>query len=520
MWIKQSLIKRYFAKWPALVVWMFAWILMQAIDGSADLANLALVLILASAVSGLWLSEVESLVVCAAAVMAFNWHFVPPRGTFTVDLRQHTWLLGVMLGVGSMVAWLMGRQRALAESARTAAEHANLLRSFGEQLRVALPDAVIPLLVTMLKTLTHADITVGTVDRSSDAALLKLAWGEADGAELASLQECLHTSSAATFALQDVHGHHAITLPLRGQSQCHGAALLHITAGHPLTPAIQSMAQTLCDQTGLHLERTLVEENVRQVSEEAKTQKMRNTLLSAISHDYRTPLATILGAASSLIAQSDRLSREQSRALAATIVDEVGQLCTMTDNTLQLARLDANGVQIAKDWESLEELIGSAVARTRSRYPEVRIGLRIEPGLPLLRCDAQLLVQLLNNLIDNAVKYGDSNQTVEVIARKLDQHLLLAVGDRGIGIPPQLRARMFLPFERGPQSGAQGIALRGAGLGLALCRAIVLAHGGSIQAKPRKRGGTSMECIFPLEPQPEAMAAPTQDSLQPAGDAQ
>ena len=502
------------------MVWIAAWLLMQTMDGSADLANLALVLVLASAVSGLWLSEVESLVACTAAVMAFNWHFVPPRGTFSVDLRQHAWLLGEMWGVASMVAWLMGRQRASAQTARTVAEHARLMHSFSEQLRTAMPDQVIALLVGMLKELSHADITVGIADRSSDSATLKLASGEADDEELAGLLECMHSSNPSILAMQDVHGHQAITLPLRGQDQCHGATLLRISDGYTLTPAIQTVAQALCDQTGSHLERTLVEENARRASEEANTQKMRNTLLSAISHDYRTPLATILGAASSLLAQSERLTREQSRALASTIVDEVGQLCTMTDNTLQLARLDAKGVRISKDWESIEELIGSAVARTRSRYPDVRIGLRIEPGLPLLRCDAQMLVQLLNNLIDNAVKYGDVDQTVEVIARKLDQHLLLAVGDRGAGIAPQLRARMFLPFERGPHSGASGHALRGAGLGLALCRAIVLAHGGSIQAKQRKRGGTSIECMFPLEAQPEAMDAQMQDSAKSAGDAQ
>jgi two-component system sensor histidine kinase KdpD len=259
----------------------------------------------------------------------------------------------------------------------------------------------------------------------------------------------------------------------------------------------------------LHIERTLVERSALQASEEAKSQKFRNTLLAAISHDYRTPLANILGAATSLIAQSDRLSREQARALTLTIVGEVGRLSTMTDNTLQLARLDTEGVHISKDWESLEELIGSAVARARSRFADVRVGLRIEPHLPLLHCDGQLILQLLDNLIDNAVKYGGTQQTVEIIARKLESNLLLSVADRGPGIPASQRERIFQLFERGAMRSAttEGGSPRGAGLGLALCRAIVSAHGGSIHAKQRQRGGTSMDCLFPVEAQPQAMSA-------------
>ena len=509
MWNPESSTKRYLAKWPVVVIWLSAWQLMQAMDGHAGLANLALILVLASAICGLWLSAVESVAVCAMAVMAFNFHFVPPRGTFSIDLRQHAWLLLVMLGVGSMVAWLMGRQRMLAESARTTAAHANLLRAFNEQLLREPPESVLQALASQLHSLTGAEVVIGSASPGSDSPAFQLVCGQANAEEVANLQECLRTSSSGSFALADVHGHQVLTLALRGQKQCPAAALLRTPAGHLLTPAVLTTAQALCDQTGLHLERTLIEENARQAREEAQTQKLRNTLLAAISHDYRTPLATMLGAASSLIAQSDRLSREQARALATTIVDEVERLRTLTDNTLQLARLDADGVQITKDWESLEELVGAAVARTRTRYPQVRVGLRLAPALPLLRCDAQLLVQLLDNLIDNAVKYGDPQQTIEIIARRLDDRLLLSVADRGPGIPVKVRERLFLMFERGDTNRADsdGNTPRGTGLGLALCRAIVLAHGGSLTAKQRQRGGTSMDCLFPVEPQPLAMDA-------------
>ena len=488
---------------PALAVWVAAWLLMLTLDGSADLANLALVLVLASAVSGLWLSAVESVCVCALTVLAFNWQFVPPRGTFTVDLRQHFWLLLTMLAVGSMVAWLTARQRLQAQAARAAAAQAEMLRSFGEQIRGEPRTLVVAQLATALQQLTQAQVCIAWQESGADSHAPHVVVGSATSEERAHLRECLRTAQGAPLALPDVHGYQSLTLPLAGQVGCLGAALLRLPAGHVLAASARSTAQALCNQTALHCERMEVEMQSRSAQQEAQTQKVRNTLLAAISHDYRTPLATILGAASSLLAQSQRLSAQQARALAQTVVDEVQSLSTMTDNTLQLARLDASGVQIRRDWESLEELIGSATARARSRYPDARINLRIAAGLPLLRCDAALIVQLLNNLVDNAVKYGQAAQTIEIIARPLDQQVLLAVADRGPGIASAERDRLFLPFERGDGGSRAPDAVRGAGLGLALCRAIVQAHGGTLQARNRQRGGTSMECRFALQAQPD-----------------
>lgn len=499
-----SLYAHALTKKAVVLVWLLAWLLMWSLDGLVDLAHLALLLVLASAVCGLWLSATESLLVGALAVMAFDWQFVPPRGKFTVDLREHIWLLLTMLAVGSMVAWLVGRQRAFAESARVMAEHATLLRSFNEQLRGDSADAAAQRLATVLERLTQAQVAVVMLDHTSTPTRLRLAWGQASDDDMAQLHHCLDTAPPLANEGGDMPGHQPITLALRGPTQVHGAVLLRLRDSPPLPPATQATAQALCHQLGAHCEHALVEARARWASEEAQTQKVRNTLLAAISHDYRTPLATILGAASSLLRQSDRLSRAQTLALVTTIINEVEQLSTMTDNTLQLARLDAQGVQITKDWESLEELVGSAVARTRRRYPNVHITVDIEPQLPLLRCDAQLLVQLLDNLIDNAVKYGHPDQNIHISARQTGEHLLMAVGDRGNGIPASMRDRLFLPFERGPHNAmasGQG-APRGAGLGLALCRAIVVAHGGSIVARQRHHGGTSMECRFPLEHQP------------------
>jgi two-component system sensor histidine kinase KdpD len=255
---------------------------------------------------------------------------------------------------------------------------------------------------------------------------------------------------------------------------------------------------------GQALQRAQSARVTRQAREEAQSHKLRNTLLAAVSHDYRTPLATILGAASALQEQAERLSVEQRRKLATSIVAEAEQLSRLTDNTLQLARLDAPGLALRLDWESAEELVGAVLRRLRERDPQRRVRARVEPGLPLLRCDAVLLVQLLDNLVDNALKHSGCETPVDIRVRQLPGSVVLAVRDRGPGVAPALRERIFEVFQRGDASAA-----RGAGVGLAVCRAIARAHGGELVLRPRGHGGASFECRLPVAEQPAAAQAAT-----------
>jgi two-component system sensor histidine kinase KdpD len=234
---------------------------------------------------------------------------------------------------------------------------------------------------------------------------------------------------------------------------------------------------------------------------------VRNALLAAISHDYRTPLAAIMGAGSSLAEQGDRLSVEQRSRLARTIVEESVQLSRLTDNTLQLARLDAPGVHLQLDWESAEEIVGTVLRRMRARDAERRIYARLEPGLPLVRCDALLLAQLLENLVDNALKYSAAPAPIEVVVRRQAGHIVFAVRDRGPGVDAAWRERIFDAFQRGERpAGLDDSARRGAGVGLAVCRAIARAHGGELKLMPRGRGGSSFECWLPEQAPPRLEA--------------
>lgn len=500
--------------WPAWAVWLAGACAMVWLDGEVDLANLAMLVVLSSAVASLWLPGWGSAIAGVAAVLAFNWAFVPPRHTFTVDLRQHVLLLGAMLVVNAIISALMLRQRRLAQAARHHAAREAGLRCWGDTLR----DAADPLAHTGTLAETLASVasvpvalivlTRGDAPATDPEATLQV--GELDADQRAGVALCIRQGQA----LGPGTGRHEeqpdLYLPLRGRGRALGAAVLRglgdgpARAGLAEGSALRVHAQALCDQMGLALQRSFATREQQQARELAQEQGVRNTLLAAISHDYRTPLATIMGAASSLETQAERLSPEQRTKLAAGIVEESARLSRLTDNTLQLVRLGAPGVELRCDWESAEEIVGAVLRRVRQRDPARRVRARLEPGLPLLWCDAMLMSQLLENLVDNALKYSPAEAPVEILVRRSAAQLVLAVRDRGPGIAPAWRARVFEVFQRGDETAGS----RGAGVGLAVCRAIARAHGGELTLRPRGHGGSSFECAMPVRDAP----APPEDA--------
>ncbi|HET9645800.1 MAG TPA: DUF4118 domain-containing protein, partial [Burkholderiaceae bacterium] len=438
---------------PALLVWAGAWVAMLTLDGLVDLANLAMVLVLASALATLWLPITLSVLATAMSVLAFNWLFVPPRHTFAVDVRQDAVLLAAMLLVSWIVAGVTARQRLLAETARRNARQAEQLRRLGAALRDAddpaqSADVLRQALAELLGSTPHMlvlRVALPATDDQSAATVI----GEPTEDQLSGLWHC--TRQAKAFGPGT--GRHADQpewyLPLRGQQAAFGAVVVPLDDPEHADDTLRAQAQALCDQMGGVLQRAQSQQAASAAREQAQAQGVRNALLAAISHDYRTPLAAIMGAASSLREQGERLAPQQRERLAQTILDEASSLSRLTDNTLQLARLDAPGVQLRLDWESAEEIVGAVMRRARRRDPGRRVHVRLEPGLPLVRCDALLLAQLLENLVDNALKYSDPPAPVELTVRRQAGCIVFAVRDRGPGVEPAWRERIFEVFQRG-----------------------------------------------------------------------
>ncbi|HEY0819136.1 MAG TPA: DUF4118 domain-containing protein, partial [Rhizobacter sp.] len=438
---------------PALGVWGLAWAALAALDGQVALSGLAMLLVLASALAALWLPVAASLLATALSVVAFNWYFVPPRHTLAVDLRQDALLLGGMLAVSWVVAAVVARQRHLAEQARWHALQAEQLRRLGDALRDAddpaeQAGALREALADVLGQPPTLLVLHGALPAQDDPQAARIV-GAPDAHVLSGLWHC--TRQAQAFGPGT--GRHADLpewyLPLRGRQAAFGAVHVGLDPLRPSDARVRVQAQALCDQMGLALQRAQVRRDATEAHRQAQLQGMRNAMLAAISHDYRTPLAAILGAASSLHDQGERLSAPQRERLAQSIVDETRQLSRLTDNTLQLARLDSPAVQLQLDWESAEEIVGSVLHRARRHDPTRRVRARLEPGLPLVRCDAILLAQLLDNLVDNALKYSPVDAPVEMLVRQPGEHIVFAVRDRGPGIAPGWRERVFEVFQRG-----------------------------------------------------------------------
>jgi two-component system sensor histidine kinase KdpD len=533
--------------WAAgVLAWSLGWLVIYLLDGRIDLANQALLLVLAGVVAALWLPPAAALASGGLAVVAFNWWLVPPRGSLAVDGAQNGLLLAAMLLVNSLVAVLMARLRRQAAQAVYHQQQAEQLRALGESLR----DATEPLahagaLQAALATLVGAPAALLLCRSRPGPAPLQdtpdtvMALGSADADERAGLWLCLQQGQA----MGPGTGHHGSLahwyLPLRGGGPAPdpsttgtppgalGAAVLRLPAAGRADDALRTHAQALCDQMGVALQRQFSRQAELAALGQAQLQAVRNALLAAISHDYRTPLATILGAASSLQDQGERLAPAQRLRLAQRIVQEAEHLGRLTDNTLQLARLDAPGVALRLDWESAEELVGTVLRRARQRAPARHLRARLEPGLPLLHCDAMLLTQLLDNLVDNALNHTPPDSPIEILVRldtprpagisaaavervQAPTRVVLAVRDRGPGVAPAWRERIFEVFQRGDLGTPPGLppadagGRRGAGVGLAVCRAIARAHGGEMRLRARAHGGASFECVLPLDEPPAA----------------
>lgn len=493
--------------WPAAAAWVAGWSLLLALDGRIDMANQALILVATAAVSAAWLPSWGSAVMALGAIAAFNWNFVAPRHSFAVDVEQHALLLATMLVVVWTVAALVRRQKNLAAAATLEAGREARLRTWGDALRDT-PDPALHADALRSALAEAAGVPVALMlpgqaadDRHAEDAQYV---GSPDAQQRAGLQLCAREGRA----LGPGTGRHAeqpdLYLPLRGRGHTLGAAVLQGFGQHAPAGAAAPHCQALCDLLGQALQRVHAERDARRLHDEARDQATRGALLAAIAHDHRTPLATILGAASSLVEQGERLDAVQRRRLAQGIADEAGRLARLTDNTLQLARLDAPGVQLRCDWESAEELVGTALQRGRRRPDGHRLKAWAEPALPLLWCDATLLSQLLENLVDNALKYSPPDTPVEVTARRAAQEVVLAVKDRGPGVAPAWQERIFDVFQRGEPAALEDRP--GSGLGLAVCRAIAHAHGGTLRLRPRGHCGSAFECMLPVKAQPKAPA--------------
>jgi two-component system, OmpR family, sensor histidine kinase KdpD len=229
-----------------------------------------------------------------------------------------------------------------------------------------------------------------------------------------------------------------------------------------------------------------------------ETERLRSSLLSAVSHDLRTPLSVITGASSTLLESDAVLDINVRRELLISILDESDRLNRLVANLLDMTRLEAGALEVRKQWQSIEEIVGAALARMSRQLKDRPVATRIQSDLPFVEMDDLLIQQVFVNLLENAVKYTPAGSPLEITALSDDKSIIVEVSDHGPGLPPADLERVFEKFYRAGDSGNR----RGAGLGLAICRGIVELHGGKIHAENRPDGGAIFRFSLPLTGNP------------------
>ncbi|MER3461381.1 MAG: sensor histidine kinase KdpD, partial [candidate division GAL15 bacterium] len=250
-------------------------------------------------------------------------------------------------------------------------------------------------------------------------------------------------------------------------------------------------------------ERAQLAEEVQRAQLAKEAERLYAVLLDSISHDLRTPLATIIGALSALTATEHGPSDPRRRELLETAREEAERLNRLVGNLLDITRLQAGHPQLILNWCDLQDVVSHALAQMAPFLKDRPVHVHLDPDLPLVRADHGLLAQVLVNLLDNAVKYSPPGSPVDITVRKANGEVRVEVADRGYGIPAPHRERVFEKFYRVEQPGSPA----GTGLGLAICKAAVEAHGGSIRLEPRPGGGTVVTVILPATPQQEVREA-------------
>jgi two-component system sensor histidine kinase KdpD len=455
----------------------------------ADITMLYLIGIMLASLLG----RGPSLVAASLAVAAFDWCFVPPRYTLTFRDARHLLTFAVMFICGLLISTLVVRLRGQQRDAVAREQRTAQLQAFTRDVAVAntLEDVAAVLARHLEDTFDVAAAVLvpdGAGSLTAASGIMPLA-----SQEQAAAQWSFDHGEEAGHGTQTLSAASILCVPLEAGEATVGVLAIQRRRGTPPRLGIdqRQLVEALARQGALAIGRVQFGEQAREAALRARTEELRSSLLSAVSHDLRTPLAVITGAATSLVQHGDSLTSSARTELLQSIVDDAKRLERVLNNLLQLTRVET-GIEPAREWVPAEEVIGSALTRTE----EVRHGGAVETDVPcdlMLEIDPVLFEQVLINLLENATKHGAPPYSVR--AQRTSEDVEIEIGDRGRGLPEGDTSALFDKFVRASSA-------PGAGLGLAVVRAIVQAHGGRILAENRPGGGALFRVILPTSTPP------------------
>jgi two-component system sensor histidine kinase KdpD len=464
-------------------------------------ANIAMVFLLGVVYVAARYGRGPAIAASVAGVLVFDFFFVPPYLSFGVSDAQYILTFAVMFIVGFLISTLTARIRdqlgaAQQQERRTAA----LLRLTKQLSEVAGLEFLIGMAGQQLREIFGGEVVLFVREATGRLELryghdTSVARHEVNAVVARWVADHDQAAGAGTDTLPNAT---ALFIPLVGSQRTMGA--VGVRPSDPerfLDPDQRRLLETCASLIALSLERDQSVLEAHEAQLWVQAEQLRNSLLSSVSHDLRTPLAVIAGASSILLEQAADQKPEARRELLQTILDESHRLGRLVDNLLDMTRLTSGTVVLNKQWHVLEEIVGSALARLRRQLEDHSVRVDLPGNLPLLFLDGVLMEQVFFNLLENAGRYTPAGSHIEITARVEDKRVKIRVADNGPGLPPGTEARVFEKFFRGSIS--TGDERRGAGLGLAICQAIIEAHGGRISARNRPGGGAEFAISLPCE---------------------
>jgi len=489
-----------------------------AIERITDVANISMLYLLAVMASAIFFGNGPAILASVAAFLAFDFFFIDPRHRLSVSEPEEWVALGLLLVTGVITGQLAAALRNRAREARRREREAVVLYDVvrlmtGPDLRESLAAVAERLRQELALAAVligfHGGTAAGLWAEAGEQASLGLARASGMAPKL-----LLGGGATPTPEHRGSPGRWIRVLPPHLPGRPGGAAdrlrevpvrlgsgiaglisLVRRPEAPPFTAADDRLLSAVGNQLAVAIERTRLRQEAAEAEILRRTDELRTALLNTVSHDLRTPLSSIIASASSLLQQDVQWTEDERRDFARAIEEEGERLNRLVGNLLDLSRIQAGSLVPQRGWYDLGALVDDVLGRLSSIASKHTVTTSIEDELPPVSLDYVEIDEVLTNLIENAVKYTPPGSEIVIRATREDDEVRVEVADRGPGIPPEALARLFEPFYRVQR---EGQTARGTGLGLAVAKGLVEAHGGHIRAENRKEGGASFVFSLPL----------------------